>query len=41
MAVAIDGEIHQHADYLTLSPHSEVHLVPRISGGSCWIPSRG
>jgi hypothetical protein len=35
MAVAVDGEIHQHADYLTLSPHSEVHLVPRISGGDC------
>ena len=33
MAVAVDGEIHQHADYLTLLPHSEVHLVPRISGG--------
>jgi hypothetical protein len=35
MAVAVDGEIHQHADYLALSPHSEVHLVPRISGGNC------
>ena len=35
MAVAVDGEIHQHADYLALSPHSEVHLVPRISGGAC------
>jgi sulfur-carrier protein len=33
MAVAVDGEIHQHADYLTLAPDSEVHLVPRISGG--------
>jgi hypothetical protein len=33
MAVAVDGEIHQHADYLALTPQSEVHLVPRISGG--------
>lgn len=33
MAVAVDGEVHQHADYLPLSSASEVHLVPRISGG--------
>ena len=33
MAVAIDGEIHNDADYLPLKPDSEVHLVPRIAGG--------
>ncbi len=33
MAVAIDGEIHNDADYLPLTSESEVHLVPRIAGG--------
>ena len=33
MSVAVDGEIHQHPDYVKLSPRSEVYLVPRISGG--------
>jgi len=33
MSIAVDGEIHQHPDYLKLSPDSEVFLVPRISGG--------
>lgn len=33
MAIAVDGEIHQHADYLELTADSEVHLVPRIAGG--------
>ncbi len=33
MSVAVDGEIHQHPEYLELSDTSEVHLVPRISGG--------
>ena len=33
MAVAIDGEIYQQPGYQTLSPTSEVHLVPRIAGG--------
>lgn len=33
MTVAVDGEIHLHPDYLPLTPSSEVHLVPRISGG--------
>jgi molybdopterin converting factor small subunit len=33
MSIAVDGEIHQHPDYLPLSANSEVHLVPRISGG--------
>jgi sulfur-carrier protein len=33
MAVAIDGEIHNDADYLPLKANSEVHLVPRIAGG--------
>jgi hypothetical protein len=34
MAVAIDGDIHNDADYLSLEPDSEVHFVPRIAGGS-------
>lgn len=33
MAVAVDGEIHTHPDFIPLSPQSEVHLVPRITGG--------
>ena len=33
MAISVDGEIHQHPDYIKLSPGSEVYLVPRISGG--------
>ncbi len=33
MAIAVDGAIHQHADYVALSATSEVHLVPRIAGG--------
>ncbi len=33
MAIAVDGEIHQHADYIPLTSGSEVHLVPRIAGG--------
>jgi molybdopterin converting factor small subunit len=34
MTVAVDGEIHHQPDYLALTPASEVHLVPRISGGA-------
>jgi molybdopterin converting factor small subunit len=34
MAVAIDGEIHADAEYIDLTPESEIHLVPRVSGGS-------
>jgi sulfur-carrier protein len=33
LAVAIDGEIHNDADYLPLGSDSEVHFVPRIAGG--------
>jgi sulfur-carrier protein len=33
LAVAIDGEIHNDADYLPLRSDSEVHFVPRIAGG--------
>jgi molybdopterin converting factor small subunit len=33
LAVAIDGEIHNDADYLPLAADSEVHFVPRIAGG--------
>lgn len=34
MAVAIDGEIHHEVGYQPLAPDSEVHLIPRIAGGS-------
>jgi molybdopterin converting factor small subunit len=33
MAVAIDGEIHNDADFLPLTSDSEVHFVPRTAGG--------
>ncbi len=33
LAVAIDGEIYQDPGYQPLRPDSDVHLVPRISGG--------
>lgn len=33
MAVAVDGEIHQDPGPLTLTPTSEVCLIPRIGGG--------
>ena len=33
MAVAIDGEIHQDADLVAVSPTSELYLIPRIGGG--------
>jgi sulfur-carrier protein len=33
MAIAVDGEVHQEADYLRLSPESEIHFVPQIAGG--------
>jgi sulfur-carrier protein len=32
-AIAIDGEIHQDALAVPLSPTSEVYLIPRIGGG--------
>ena len=33
MAIAIDGQIYNDADYQRLERGSEIHLVPRISGG--------
>jgi hypothetical protein len=33
MAVAVDGEIYQDAEYVPLQPDSEVYLVPRTVGG--------
>lgn len=33
MAVAVDGEVHSHPDYLKLEPESEIHFVPQIAGG--------
>ncbi len=33
MAVAIDDEVHNDASFLQLKPDSEVHFLPRISGG--------
>jgi molybdopterin converting factor small subunit len=34
MAVAVDGEIYNDADYIEIGANSEIHLVPRISGGT-------
>jgi len=34
MSIAVDGVIYQHPDYVGLDATSEVHLVPRISGGA-------
>jgi molybdopterin converting factor small subunit len=33
MAVCVDGEIHQDAGPVPLTPQSEVYLIPRIGGG--------
>ncbi len=33
MAVAIDGQIHGDARYMSLKPDSEIHFVPKIGGG--------
>jgi molybdopterin converting factor small subunit len=33
MAVAIDGQIYNDADYQLIRPGAEIHLVPRIAGG--------
>ena len=33
MAISIDGEIHQDAGAVALTPNSEVYLIPRIGGG--------
>jgi len=33
IAVAIDGEIFQDALFATINPDSEVHIIPKISGG--------
>ena len=33
LAVAIDGEIYNDADYQPLTAASEVHFVPKIAGG--------
>jgi molybdopterin converting factor small subunit len=33
LAVAIDGEIYNDADYHPLDPDSEIYFVPRIAGG--------
>lgn len=33
MAIAVDGEVYQDADYVQLSADSEIHFVPRIAGG--------
>jgi sulfur-carrier protein len=37
LAVAIDGEIYNDADYQPLKADSEVHFVPRIAGGAAAI----
>jgi molybdopterin converting factor small subunit len=33
MAIAVDGEIHQDAGAVPLTPGSEVYLIPKIGGG--------
>jgi sulfur-carrier protein len=33
MALAIDGEIYQDAYLASLSPDSEIYLIPKIGGG--------
>ena len=33
LAVSIDGVLHQDAWFAKIRPDSEVHLLPRISGG--------
>jgi len=33
MAISIDGEIHQDAGAVALTPDSEIYLIPRIGGG--------
>ena len=33
MAVAIDGQIYNDADYQPVGPDAEIHLIPRIAGG--------
>jgi len=33
MAISIDGEIHQDAGQVPLTPRSEIYLFPRIGGG--------
>ena len=34
MAVAVDGDIYSDPGYQALRPDSDVHLVPRIAGGT-------
>lgn len=33
LAVAVDGDIYNDPEYVSLRPDSEVYLVPRIAGG--------
>ena len=33
LAISIDGVLHQDDWFATIGPDSEVHLLPRISGG--------
>ena len=33
LAIAVDGEIHQDAGHIPLTPTSEVVLIPKIGGG--------
>lgn len=33
MAVAVDGQIYNDADFEPLGPRSEIYFVPRMSGG--------
>lgn len=33
MAIAIDGDIYNDAEYQTLKSDTELHFVPRVAGG--------
>ena len=33
VAVAVNGQIHHDAEFVDISSSSEIHLVPRVSGG--------
>jgi molybdopterin converting factor small subunit len=34
VSIAVDGEIHHDAEFLPIGEHSEIYLLPRVSGGS-------
>jgi molybdopterin converting factor small subunit len=34
VTVAVDGQISHDAEFVSLTPDSEIYLLPRVSGGS-------